>query len=117
MHDAVADDDGGGGGGQPGAVAVATTWGDGRLGAPLNLPLRHQQWEAGRKYWGCALGMSGVWRDVGCGGSFHPGALRVKGEEWGLRCRGGDGKASDGTVWRDGHADALLVGCVCAEQE
>lgn len=58
----------------------------------------------------CVLGTSGVWRDVGCGGNFHPGALMVTGEVRGPGWRGGDGEGCDELVWRDGHADALLVG-------
>lgn len=41
----------------------------------------------------------------------------VRGEVRGLGWMGGDGEASDGWVWRDGHADASLAGCVCAGQE
>lgn len=44
----------------------------------------------------CVLGMSGVWRDGGCGGSFHPGALMATGEVWGPGWRSVDGEASDG---------------------
>lgn len=89
---------------------MATKWGGGKLGAPPNPPPRLQLWEVDHRRWVCVLGTSGVWRDGGCGGSFHPGALMATGEVQGLGWRGGDGEASDGWVWRDGHADALLAG-------
>lgn len=108
-HDAVADGDGDDGE-QPGAVVVATRWGGGKLGAPPNLPLHLQLWEAGHRRCVCVLGMSGVWKDGGCGGSFHPGALVATGVVQVLGWKGGGGEASDGWVWRDDHADALLAG-------
>lgn len=118
MHDVVADDDGDGGGGErPGAVTVGTRWGGGKLGAPPYLPPPLQLWGADRRRWGYVLGTSGVWRVGGCGGSFHPGAPMVRGEVRGLGWMGGDGEASDEWVWRGGHADASLAGCVCAGQE
>lgn len=110
MRDVVADDDGDGGGEQPGAVAVGTRWGGGKLGVPRYLPPRLRLWGAARRSWGCASGTSGVWRGGGCGGSFHPGAPTVTGEVLGLEWRGGDGEASDGRVWRVGRAVALLAG-------
>lgn len=111
MHDAVADDGGDGGGGeQPDAVAVATRWVGGKLGALPNLIPCRQLWGAACKCWECVLGMSGGWNDGGCVGSFHPGALMAIDEVRGLGWRGGDGEVSDGWVWRDGHADALLAG-------
>lgn len=75
-----------------------TRWGGGKLGAPPNLSPHLQLWEAGHRRWVCVLGMSGVWKDGGCGGSFHPGALMVTGEVWGLAWRGGDGEARDEQV-------------------
>lgn len=111
MHDVVADDDGDGGDGErPGAVAVGTRWEGGKLGAPPNLPPPLQLWGADRRRWGYVSGMSGVWRDGGCGGSFHPEAPMGTGEVLGLGWRGDDGEASDEWVWRDGPADAWLAG-------
>lgn len=95
---------------QPDAVVVATRRVGGMLGAPPNLPPHLLLWEAGRRCWVCALGMSGVWWHEECGGSFHHGALLATVVVQGLGWRGGDGEASGGLVWRDGHADALLVG-------
>lgn len=109
MHDAVADDDGGGDE-RPGAVVVQARWVGGRLWDPLDLRLRHQLWEGDHRRWGCVLGMSGVWSDVGCGGSFHPGAPMETVEVRGLAWRGGDGGARDGEVSTDGHVGASLVG-------
>ena len=48
--------------------------------------------------WVYVLEMFGVWRNRGCGGSFHPGAPMTAGEAWGLGWRGGDGEASDSQV-------------------
>lgn len=77
-HDAFADGDGGDGG-QLGAVAVATRWGDGKLGA-LPSPTRHLRlWEADHRRWVCASDMTGGQWNGGCDGSFHPGALAAKG--------------------------------------
>lgn len=98
LHDAVADGDGGGGGEQPGAVVVATRWEGEKLWAPPNLTPRLPLKEAGHRRWVCVLGMSGVWRDGGCGCSSHPGALMATDEVEGLGWRGGDGKAGDGWV-------------------
>ena len=56
------------------------------------------------------LGISGVWRDGGCGGNFHPGARMATGEVQGFGWRAADGEANDAWVWIVGHADALLVG-------
>lgn len=106
-HDAVAD---GGDDEQPDVVIVETRWGDGKLGAPPNLPPHLQLWEAGHRRWVYVLDMSGVWMDGGCGGSSHLGGLVATGVVLGLGWKGGDGEASDGWVWRDGHADALLEG-------
>lgn len=53
--------------------------------------------------------MSAEWIDGGCGGSFHPGARMVTDEIWGLGWGGGDEEAGGERVWRDGHADVLLV--------
>lgn len=78
----------------------------GKLWALLNRLLRLQLWGAGCKRWECVLGTSGGWNDGGCVGSFHPGAPMVADEVQGLGWRGGDGRVSDGQVWRDGHADA-----------
>lgn len=109
MNDAVADDGGGDGGEWPGAVVAMIGWGDGKLGVPLNLPLHPQTWEADRRRWECVLGMSAEWMGGGCGGSFHPGARMVTDEIWGLGWGGGDEEAGGEMVWRDGHADVLLV--------
>lgn len=89
---------------------MVTMWGGGKLGAPPTLPHHHQLLGADRRCWACALDMFGAWRDGGCGGSFHPGAPMATGGVQGLGWRVGGGEASDGWVWRDGRADALLVG-------
>lgn len=99
LHDAVVAD--GGGGVQLGAVVEGTGWEDGMFGDPLN-PHFHV-WRGDCR---CALGMSGVWRNVGCVESSHPGAPMAKGGVRGLGSRGDDGEASGESVWIGGHADA-----------
>lgn len=114
LRDSVAGDaggDGAGGDGRLGATGATVMWEGERLGAPLNLGLRRQRWEAENKCLECVLGTPDAWRGAGCGGSFRPEAQMVTGEVEVLVQRDGDEEAGGGRAVRDGCAGALQAGC------